>query len=75
MSSQAYQNWLIRCSAVPILFDRQRGICPICKKPLEHLSSFDLDHIKPRKHGGRDDFDNLRLIHVVCHRLRERKGI
>ena len=73
-NSKAYQQWLLRCLSVPILFDRQRGICPICGKPLERLSSFDLDHIKPRKHGGTDGIDNLRLIHVVCHRTRERAG-
>jgi 5-methylcytosine-specific restriction endonuclease McrA len=73
--SKGYQQWLLRCLAVPILFDRQRGICPICEKPLQNLSSFDLDHIQPRKRGGSDDIDNLRLIHVACHRVRERRGV
>lgn len=60
------------------LFNRQNGKCALCKQPiaigrgrLPDDVGVDLDHIKPRILGGRDNLENLQLLHRACNR---RKG-
>ena len=60
------------------LFNRQQGKCSLCRQPiaigrgrLPGDAQVDLDHIKPRVLGGRDNLENLQLLHRTCNR---RKG-
>ncbi len=47
-------------------FERQHGICDICKLPI-WPKSFHVDHIVPRGLGGSNQPDNLRALHRRCH--------
>lgn len=54
------------------LFNLQKGICPICKQPLENLDEtgqeeLHVHHVKTRKSGGTNSLSNLRLVHLYCH--------
>ena len=50
------------------VFQRQRGLCPVCLQPLENGEETHLHHVVPKKRGGMDDLLNLRLVHLNCHR-------
>ena len=49
------------------LWMRQNGVCPWCKSEL-NVECQHIHHIVYRCHGGRDNLDNLWLMHDVCHR-------
>lgn len=46
------------------LFDRQKGKCPVCKKPFKE---YHIDHIIPLAQGGRNDKSNAQLLHPACN--------
>jgi len=48
------------------LLKRQKGFCTWCKGPIKD-SIVEVDHIIPKKLGGRDEYSNLQLLHRVCH--------
>ena len=51
------------------IWKKQKGICPGCKHFLDPLKPeiLDLHHVIPKKEGGSDKFNNLRLLHEHCH--------
>lgn len=54
------------------VFFRDKGICQICRKPVDaEYQVWDADHIEKRSDGGSDDLWNLRLAHrYPCHTQR-----
>lgn len=72
----AEMYWAIRSAKhspyplrVRTLLVRQNQICPICKRKFTEFdsSSWEVDHIIPRKKGGPDTYKNLQLLHKSCH--------
>jgi hypothetical protein len=59
------------------LIRRDMGICQMCSKPI-HNELIEVDHIMEKADGGRDELNNLRIVHLICHKLRHnpnhRKG-
>ena len=56
-----------RAETVALLVARDGNMCGICGLLIEGLA--DIDHIKPRRHGGDlTDADNLQLTHPRCNR-------
>lgn len=55
---------------LPSLIEKQKGICPLCSKPLPETISADIhvDHRWPKTFGGTDDFENLQAVHIRCNR-------
>jgi Restriction endonuclease len=51
-------------------YERQKGICPKCKKHLE-LDEMQADHIAPWSKGGRTTAENCQMLCADCNR---RKG-
>ena len=54
------------------LFNIQKGKCPICNQPLLNLEEtgqeeLHVHHVIPRKSGGTNQLNNLRLVHLYCH--------
>lgn len=55
---------------IPMLYVRDGFLCRECGQPLGAIidpKKVQVDHIKPQRVGGTDDFDNLQLLHVSCN--------
>jgi len=50
------------------LFAYQKGTCPVCHQPLENGEDIHMHHVIPKKRKGTEALDNLRLVHLDCHR-------
>ena len=58
-----------------ILYFRQKGICPECRKELQFKSSSSHHEIAHSRGGKTGDLSNALLLHEKCHRkLEERKA-
>jgi hypothetical protein len=51
-------------------YERQRGICPVCKEHFE-IADMEGDHITPWSEGGKTSPENLQMLCKECNR---RKG-
>lgn len=63
---------------IELLLKRDKYICKLCDGPFLENDLYEIDHIIEKKFGGDDSIDNLRVVHVSCHKLRhhpERKRI
>ena len=49
------------------IFDRQKGICPICHYSIDEQSGWHMHHLIPRMNGGEYTLNNLVLLHPTCH--------
>jgi RNA-directed DNA polymerase len=54
------------------LYQKQHGKCPYCNSRIsEHdiaETQVHVHHMRPRSSGGKDGYNNLRLLHSDCHR-------
>ena len=55
------------------IFNREKGICPICGEPISLDEEFELHHIKPVNDGGTNYADNLIFLHKTCHKAKHKK--
>lgn len=53
-------------------YERQDGICPICKGHFE-INEMEGDHITPWHEGGKTDVDNLQMLCKDCNRRKSGK--
>lgn len=44
--------------------------CPLCGEKLGELADTEFDHEQALVNGGADDTDNLRAVHVDCHKVK-----
>jgi len=49
------------------LYDRQKGICPICQLKISGRTGWNAHHLMPKHLGGGWTAENLVLLHPVCH--------
>ncbi len=49
------------------LLKQQKGKCLHCGLYSREEDAMEIDHIKPRKLGGADEYKNLQLLHKHCH--------
>lgn len=52
---------------VASLLKRQKGICPLCRLFFKDGDLLEIDHVIPRLKGGKDELNNLQLLHRHCH--------
>ncbi len=45
----------------------QKGRCPVCQETLFNGEELQVHHVVPRSQGGKDTYNNLRLLHLFCH--------
>lgn len=53
-------------------YEKQNGICPICKKYFS-IDKMEADHIIPWSEGGKTEPDNLQLLCRNCNRKKSNK--
>ena len=53
-------------------YERQKGICPICKAHFEY-EKMEGDHITPWVEGGRTEDANLQMLCKSCNRRKSSK--
>lgn len=53
------------------LFDRQKGVCAICKKQISNIKDIDTHRINDKL--GYDDTNNVVLVHRSCHQQMQAK--
>lgn len=56
-----------RVSYLDLLRNRPEK-CPLCKRPMPEIEVLDVDHILAIKDGGSHTRENLRVVHMWCHR-------
>jgi RNA-directed DNA polymerase len=52
---------------VATLLKKQKGICPHCGLYFTSTDIVEVDHKLPLSLGGKDQYDNLQLLHRHCH--------
>ena len=55
---------------VDYIYKRDVGICQLCKYPLRPDQLLEIDHIITKADGGIDTMENIRLVHLECHKKR-----
>jgi len=55
---------------VATLLKRQRGRCQWCGLLFQWDDLIEIDHIIPRKLGGKEAYYNMQLIHRHCHDIK-----
>lgn len=53
-------------------YEKQEGICPICKKHFE-IDEMEADHITPWCEGGKTNADNCQMLCKECNRRKSNK--
>lgn len=71
-SKRGYKDPTIS-TRVQKLLKKQNGICLWCNHHFEFDEVMEIDHIKPKKEGGKDVYANLQLLHGHCHDTKTRK--
>lgn len=57
------------------MYKKQGEICPLCSQNLDNKEELHIHHIIPKSEGGKDDRQNLVLLHAACHRqLHSKQG-
>ncbi len=49
----------------------QNHVCPLCHKEMKLKQQVEGDHIQPWAAGGRTQYDNLQVVHKICHRKKK----
>lgn len=55
------------------LLKRQNGVCPMCKRKFKTDDAMDVDHVVPKRLGGKDVMINFQLLHRYCHNEKTRQ--
>ena len=55
-----------------VVFERDKGICGICKA-LVGTERWEIDHVVPLSKGGLHAYDNVQLAHRRCNRSKGAK--
>lgn len=64
-AKQCYDGPYDRINPVK-LFNRDKGICGICKKPVT-LEDSSIDHVIPLSRGGKHLWTNVQIAHKSCN--------
>lgn len=57
------------------VFDRENGICYLCRLPIKPGETWQADHVKALVNGGEHRESNLAPVHSHCHVGKSRKDV
>jgi 5-methylcytosine-specific restriction protein A len=52
------------------VIQRDKHLCQSCLSQGRYTQGNEVDHIKPKAHGGTDDMDNLQTLCHPCHKAK-----
>ena len=55
------------------IYDRDRGLCHLCKLPIHLGEQWHVEHVKPLWEGGADEEVNMAPAHVDCHATKSKE--
>ncbi len=58
-----------------LLLKQQKGKCPVCEYMFKNEDVMEVDHIIPRAIGGKDNYENLQLLHRHCHDVKTKTDL
>lgn len=59
-----------------MVWNKQKGQCPICNQLLTMETDWDIHHVIPKSKGGDGTLANLKLLHLNCHKqVHSPKGV
>lgn len=53
-----------------VVYDRDNGICGICKRRVDRNGKWEIDHVIPISKGGVHAYANVQLAHQSCNRTK-----
>lgn len=56
-----------------IVFDRDQGVCGICRRDVDPVTPWEVDHVMPISKGGLHCYANVQLAHRKCNRSKASK--
>ena len=59
-------------AAYASILEAQGGKCTICGDEISCIEECDRDHIIPLAAGGKDEPDNIQIVHRHCHKEKTR---
>jgi 5-methylcytosine-specific restriction endonuclease McrA len=51
--------------------EEQNHVCPLCHKEMKLKQQVEGDHIQPWAAGGKTLYENLQVVHKICHRKKK----
>ena len=66
-------NW--KEIVINTLYLRDRGTCSLCMREITQSDMCEIDYVTEKANGGLDVIDNLRLVHLECHKTRDQINI
>ena len=72
---QRLRRYAGKSNRVMALLRRQRGLCQTCKLAFGFDCVLEVDHIEPLSQGGKDQYNNLQLLHAHCHDQKKEKDV
>ena len=51
--------------------EEQNQVCPLCHKEMKLSQQVEGDHIQPWAAGGKTVYENLQVVHKICHRKKK----
>lgn len=57
------------------IFDKENGVCHVCKLPILSTDRWDLDHVIALINGGDNAEHNLKPAHWPCHKDKTKRDV
>lgn len=57
-----------------IIWNRQKGKCPVCLQNITLETEWDIHHKLPKSKGGDNRNSNLEMLHINCHKQIHNRG-
>lgn len=72
--SSAARGYGARWRRLRLMVLRREPFCRMCRDKGKRTPATEVDHIIPRRDGGRDEFDNLQALCKPCHSRKTAAG-
>ncbi len=71
--SKRLRNYPLTSKRISTLLKKQKGKCNLCNLTFTSQDIMEIDHIKPKSQGGKENYTNLQLLHKYCHDIKSQQ--